>query len=181
MANLKRLRGSRPHPKVGDVFRMELLDGRSIFGRVVIAEGHDRGPMPGAILVYIYRPQARPLEVPADPGDLLIPPIWTNRKGWTDGYWEMVDWRPVEPEELQGQHRFYRADVGLVDEFARPLPVPDDRPASVWGLASYRLIDDLVADALEIPRAPLTPADREELQRLEDRSGEPPPRSAGAS
>ena len=172
MANLKRLRSSRPHPKAGDIFRMVLLDGRPIFGRVVIADGHVRGPMPGAILVYIYRPGARPQEMPTGPGELLIPPIWTNRKGWTDGYWEMVDWRPVEPEELEGQHRFYRADVGLVDELARPLPQLDDRARSVWGLASYRMIDDLVADALQIPRAPLTQEDRSESRQPEDRSSD---------
>lgn len=88
------------------------------------------------------------------PDRLLLPPVFINKMPWTKGYFETVVHVDITSSDRLGQHCFWRAAQGIfVDENRNPLPheVP---PCGEWGLASYRLLDDLVSDALGIPRVP---------------------------
>ena len=118
--------------------------------------------MPGSNLIYIYDRQSQtPTPQLADlrPGRLLIPPVWTNRLAWTKGYFRTIENRPIEHFDLLRQHCFCRtlprpdAPKVFLDETGNQLPHRIE-PCGVWGLVSYRWIDDQVSDSVGIPRVP---------------------------
>ena len=145
-------------PESGDVFGIRLATGPRIFGRVIIARPpRTEAPMPESNLLYIYK------HLPAGdlpdysqltPASLLIPPVWTNRKGWTLGYYTTVRRGSLAATDMLGEHCFedafserYRNERGEI--------IPHRvEPCGLWGLVSYRWIDDRLSDALGIPRAP---------------------------
>jgi hypothetical protein len=157
VTNLRPLKPSRKKLQPGDVFAMQLPDGGYVFGRVIAADLQvERAPMPGSNLIYIYRtrshdklPQREELTVK----QLLLPPIFINRLPWTKGYFETVAHWPLEPDDILPRHCFRQFTGKYLDEFRRELPGPIE-PCGEWGLASYRVIDDEVSDALGIPRVP---------------------------
>jgi hypothetical protein len=152
--NLKVLRPSRKKPQVGDVFAMQLPDDTYLFGRVILVDlPGDRAPMPLSNLIYIYRERASTKILPdlsvLTPDRLLLPPIFTNRKAWTLGYFETIDNRPVGPEDLLAQHCFYDFTGKYLDLEGHPLSGPVE-PCGDWGLSSYLLIDRDVCAAVGI-------------------------------
>lgn len=117
--------------------------------------------MPGANLLYIYAWQSRtkhPKYEQLNRRNLLIPPVWTNRLGWTKGYFQTIESRPLESGDLLHQHCFQDYRGIYVDESWRKLPFRVE-PCGEWGLVSYRWIDDHVSDAVGIPRVPVLPGD----------------------
>ena len=85
---------------------------------------------------------------------LLVPPMMTNRLPWTKGYFMHLEHRILEKKETLGQHCFlddirncYR------DEYGNKIKKCIE-PVGVWGLDSYRTIDDAISEALGIPLAP---------------------------
>ena len=155
--NLRRLKRSYKKPACGDVFVMQLPTEKYLFGRVVLAEPpREHAPGPGTYLIYIYAWQSdtkHPEYQHLRPDHLLIPPVWTNRLGWTKGYFETIENRPLEADALLRQHCFRRHDGVYLDEIGRKLPRRVE-PCGGWGLVSYRWIDDHVSDAVGIPRVP---------------------------
>ena len=112
--------------------------------------------MPAAYLIHIYAWQSetkRPDYRHLTPDGLLIPPVWTNRLGWTKGYFQMIENLALGPDALLKQHCFRRDDGIYLDEIGRRLPHRSE-PCGEWALVSYRWIDDHVSDALNIPRVP---------------------------
>jgi hypothetical protein len=114
--------------------------------------------MPGAILVYVYEGTSSTTEMPASghlsADRLLIAPFWINRLPWTKGYFVTVGAAPLGPGDLLKPNCFhdhwknsYRNEVGEV--LGRRT-----EPCGSWGLGSYRMLDDLISDALGIPRVP---------------------------
>jgi hypothetical protein len=94
--------------------------------------------------------------VPIDPvhQDLLIPPVFTNKLGWTRGFFQPHGKPGLGEAEDPGQYWFldvlrnqYRNVRGAQRETV-------DGVVGSWGLASYLMIDDLLSDALGISRAP---------------------------
>ena len=157
--NLRVLARSRRAPTAGDVFVMQLADGRYLFGRVILADlSADRAPMPGSNLIYVYRELSEskgPRYEALGPNNLLVPPLFTNRLGWVRGVFETVEHGSVNPSDMLEQHCF--EDVfprRFVDERGAVLGRRIE-PCGTWGLQSYRAIDDQIADALAIPRAPV--------------------------
>ena len=156
--NLTVLQKSRKRVRVGDVFAMLPCDGQFVFGRVI---GDDARPFPdhpevNALLLYIFRFRAPkptpPHRLPASA--LLIPPVITNRRAWTEGYFMTVENRPIETGEQLPRHVFRDYLFGrLVDEFGRPT-APSDSPVGEFGLGSYRTVDAEVSAALGLPLAP---------------------------
>ncbi len=155
--NLRLLKRSYRQPLPGDVFVMQLPDDRYLFGRVILADiPHDESPMPGAYLIYVYRHLSvtkTPDFAALCPNQLLIPPEFINRMPWTKGYFETVASRPLEKSDLLPQHCFLRHTGKYVDETGTELPSRVE-PCGEWGLGSYRMLDDLISDALGIPRVP---------------------------
>lgn len=156
--NLEMLRRSRKPLRPGDVFAMLPPDRLYLFGRVIaVSLPRERAPIETANLIYIYQHRSvekRPARKELRPENLLLPPIYTNRLGWSKGYFETIDHWPLEPGDLLAQHCFWDAlRACYVDENERVLPAPVE-PAGDWGLASYRTIDDEVSEALGLERAP---------------------------
>jgi hypothetical protein len=154
--NLRVMRPSRRKPKAGDVFTLQPAEERYLFGRVVSTEA-SIGPMEGCVLVYLFRTESAVKEVPGrvelKVDRLLVPPIMTNRLPWSRGLFETVAELAFEPGEVLAQHCFRRSNGQYFDEANHELPGPVE-PVGDWGLHSFRTIDDLVSDALGIPRVP---------------------------
>jgi hypothetical protein len=149
------LKPSRKRLRPGDVFVLQ-PDEQYLFGRV-IKTGVIGGGFPNCILIYIYNARSASKEIPLGsgllPNRLLVPPITTNRLPWSRGYFELIARVPLEPSEVLEQHCFRSSGGKYYDEAGHQLAGPVE-PVGVWGVHSYRTIDDAVSDALGIPRVP---------------------------
>jgi hypothetical protein len=155
--NLAVLRKTRRRPDVGDVFVMQPPDGAFLFGRVIDTSA-EIGPMKSCILIYVYRTRAQEKAAPAEllPDDLLVPPMITNGRPWTMGYFEPIENRALRAVDSFPQHCFADPLRGwYFDERGRRLPAPIE-PVGTWGLHSFRTIDDAISTALGIPLSPDT-------------------------
>ena len=137
-------------PQPGDLFVMQLPDMHYLFGRVIRNDALI-GPMTDCILIYIYRSRSDS-KTPPPPsdlktGNLLVPPILTNRLPWTKGDFETVDHSPLEDTDQLPQHCFLRSNGDYYDERNNSLPGPVE-PVGAWALDSFRTIDDTVSEAL---------------------------------
>lgn len=159
-ANLSVLKKSRVPPKAGEVFAMRLPSNDYVFGLVIKANvPSGPAPMPGANLIYIYRDINKELNPPLAlmrPDRLLLPPIWTNSLAWARGYFQTIRADDLQRFLLLDKHCFFEG-LGrkYYDEEGRQIPARIE-PCGLWGLVSYRWIDDHVSDAFGIPRVPLS-------------------------
>ena len=156
--NLRRLKISRRKPEAGDVFVMQLPDGAFLPGLVVGADlQRPFAPMTGSYLIYVYdlRLESKAADLSLlTPDRLLIPPTYTNRMAWTKGYFETVQRVVLGPDVVVAQYCFWSVARGqFVDETDQPLP-GERPPSGNWALVSYRRLDDLISDAVSIPRVP---------------------------
>ena len=152
--NLRVLKKSRHIPQAGDIFVMQLPDSHYLFGRVININAKI-GPMENCILIYIYNVlTVRKLPIPElTTVHLLVPPIMTNRLPWTRGYFEHLTHAILTSESLLAKHCFRSSGNQYFDEYSNKLSKPSS-PVGVWGLDSYRTIDDAISEALGIPLAP---------------------------
>ncbi len=151
--NLTVLKRTRRSPEVGDIFVMQPPDGQFLFGRVVDTAA-EIGPMKSCVLIYVYRCRSScKMPVPALlRGQLLVPPMMTNKRPWTMGYFEHVENRPLSVMDRLPLHCFKDTRGWYFDQAGKRLAVPVE-PVGQWGLHSYRTIDDEVSKALGIPLA----------------------------
>lgn len=153
--NLAQLKKSRRRLQVGDIFVMLPPDGEFLFGRVIDTAAELISGVT-CNLIYVYRVRSR-LKSPIPElrrSQLLIPPRLTNRLGWSRGYFEHVENRPLSAKDRFPKHCFRDFLTGrYFDERARPLKRPI-KPVGMRGLNSYRTIDDAVSSALGIPLSP---------------------------
>jgi hypothetical protein len=115
--------------------------------------------MPGSYLIYVYediKENGSPERGALRPDMLLLPPIFINRLPWTKGYFHTVAHWPLRAHDLLPRHCFSHFSGKYVDENGENLPGPTE-PCGEWVLMSYRMLDDLVSDAVGIPRAPEDP------------------------
>lgn len=155
--NLRVLKPSRKRPRAGDVFVMQLPDDSYVFGRVISTAAMAGASMPGAILIYVYQQRFDSKVVPGrsevSRDRLLVAPMMTNRLPWSRGYFETVAHWPLEADDTLPQHCFLSAARGrYFDEKGNELAGPVE-PVGVYGLHSYRTIDDAVSTALGFDRA----------------------------
>jgi len=152
--NLAVLKKSRRRLKEGDIFVMLPPDGLYLFGRVIDMDARVFTDI-GWNLIYIYR--ARSEEKTNIPdllrGQLLLRPLITNRLAWSRGYFEHVEHRPLAALDRLPHHCFRNSYGRYFDERGNQLPGPIE-PVGMWGLDSYRTIDDAISRALGIPLAP---------------------------
>ena len=137
---------------------MQMPSGSFIFGRVILSDIQEREgflSLPGSNLVYIYSHQSETGKVTwdeLDRDDLLIPPTYTNRLGWSHGIFETIDSRPLTRNDLLAKHCFLVKPDRYIDEKGNWLSRRYE-PCGFFGQASYLYLDDLISDALAIPRA----------------------------
>lgn len=124
-----------------------------LFGRVIRTDA--LGPM-SSLLIYIYDYRAETKEPPSQLSRdrLLIDPTFTNRLGWNHGRFEMVESRPLAPQVRFDTHCFHTLGRYQNEDWNR-LPGPVDPCFEGGGLRSYRRIDDLICEALDLPKAPV--------------------------
>jgi hypothetical protein len=167
--NLVRMKRCRKQPENGEFFYMQLPFAQYLFGRIIIAEPRrELAPGPMCNLIYIYNwqsPMPDPVYSELRPDRLLIAPVWTNRLAWTNGLFQFIESRPLTKADLLPQHCFFDSlRDKYVDERGEQIPVRVD-PCGLWGLVSYRWIDDHVSDAVGIPRAPLDKIDQSQHRK----------------
>lgn len=151
--NLAVLKKSRRGPEAGDIFVMLPRDQLFLYGRVISTEAKI-GPMENCVLIYIYTLRSTTkLPVPELSRDhLLVPPIMTNKLPWRRGYFETVDHQTLEEEDRLRQHCFKDLFIEgkYFDESSNELDQCGEL-VGVWGLGSFRTIDDEVSEALGLP------------------------------
>lgn len=152
--NLTVLKKSNRLPEKGDIFVMLPPDGLYLYGRVIATDAKIAS-MQNCILIYVYRRRSKEKEaVPELPRDeLLVPPMMTNALPWKKGYFEFLQNRELGPMDRLSQHCFRDSFGRYYDEYSNRLPGPVE-PVGVWGLGSFRTIDDEISEALGIPLAP---------------------------
>lgn len=158
--NLRPLKRSYKKLTPGDIFAMLLPDGRYLFGRVILSDlPATRAPMPTSNLIYIYKVQSDKKAPPPiqalKPENLLIAPEFINRMPWTKGYFETVAHEPLQQADLLQQHCFWDSSRKIYTDETGEKLAKRIEPCGIWGLGSYRVLDDLVSDALGIPRVPI--------------------------
>ena len=155
--NLELLRPSRRRLAAGDVFVVKPIRHPFLFGRIIRTDAALFGQ--GNLLLYFYDAWSDDAQdIPALARDrLLIPPVVTNRLGWSRGFFNHVENRPLTRGDVLSVHCFvsnvYRDGPRYFDEFRNQLPGPVP-PVGEAGLHSYRTIDDEISRALGIPLAP---------------------------
>jgi hypothetical protein len=77
----------------------------------------------------------------------------TDRKPWTQGYFETLTTLPLDDDDVLDQHCFRRWDGRYFDESLNELSGPVE-PVGDYGVHSFRTIDDEVRDASGFERAP---------------------------
>lgn len=163
MTNLKTIKRSNKY-QAGDIFAMQLLDNKYIFGRI-IAYPAEPSPWPKASLIYIYNfvsSDREPALNKLTPDNLLIPPQFTNQMLWTKGYAIQVAHHPVRDDDILENYCFLRND-----SYGKPEYVNEKRerihkrvqPCGIWGMTNHQGIDDRVSDALGIKRSPIAEKD----------------------
>jgi hypothetical protein len=150
--NLRVLRPSRTRPREGDLFAMQLVDGRFLFGRVIDADATSGTRLRGAILIYVYRLMSGSIDPPdreeLSPKSLLIPPLMTNRLPWSRGYFETIAHWPLQSHEVLDQHCFLSVVNGrYFDEKGNELLAVVE-PCGDYGLNSYRTIGEGIREAV---------------------------------
>jgi len=148
------LRPSRKALRAGDVFVYQMPDGLYRYGRV-ISTTCAIGAYEGSILLYFYR--ATSVTKTAIPAlckqTLLIPPVATNRLGWSRGYFEVLRHRVLEEADVLSGHCFKAVHSGrteFCDERGAPLRRGTE-PCAVWGVYSYANIDAWISEVLGFP------------------------------
>ncbi len=112
------------------------------------------GAFKPCVLIYVYRVcSGEKQPVPQlDLADLLIAPVMTNQLPWKHGYFETVEHRPLKEADRLPQHCFRDVRGWCFDEHSNRIAGPV-APIGVWGVSSFRTIDDKVSTALGITLA----------------------------
>lgn len=137
-----------------------------LFGRVINTDTRIGGFPGDVVLAYIFNPLFPRMELTnfaqLTPSNLLIPPFGINTLPWSRGYFHTVDSRPLLAGDVLAEHVFLesrRTGDFYFDEHGVEVGPSDN--AGVWGLRSFRTIDDEISRALGLPLAPNLPSHRE--------------------
>lgn len=158
--NLRILKKTRRRPQAGDifVFQLESLPDQFFFGRVIATNTTIGGLHPsefkegiGVVLIYLYRTASFDKNIipSLSPADLLLPPIGTNTKPWSLGFFEVVKSGENKPEDLLPIHCFRDFRGWFLDEYGNRLPSASE-PVGIYGIAGIGAIDADVSKALGV-------------------------------
>ncbi|MFF5245439.1 Imm26 family immunity protein [Streptosporangium sp. NPDC000095] len=149
------LKSSRKHLASGDLFTFSIKSRGNFFGRVIIPSMPRDHPLTdAACLIHIYAfesPGATIDHLTIDTRPLLIPPLFTNRRPWTMGYFQTLTNIPLGEHDMLKQHCFLDLPFcRYVDEMRRPTE-GKVIPCGTFGVASYSAISSEVGRALGLP------------------------------
>jgi hypothetical protein len=147
------MKRSRKKPQAGDIFVIQPLPGRYLYGKVIRTNLPNEDPfIKGWNLIYIYKNMVSEPVVPVerlDPEQLLMFPTIVNNQGWLKGYFLTIGSTEITESDIARSYgfwhnftrRFYNEDgipLGYEPEFQ-----------GVYGLGSYGLVGRTVKQALE--------------------------------
>jgi hypothetical protein len=148
------LEPSRKKVRDGDLFAMKMADGEYLFGCIVDAEPQV-SPMVGSMLAYLYSNRENSSDIDDSllcPSNLLIPPFFINKRPWLDGYFKTIRRRTLSTDDLLPAHCFHDPAKKIhCDRSGNKVEHSD--PCGDWLLRGYLKLDDIISDALGIPRA----------------------------
>ena len=152
--NLREIKRSRHNPVPGDFFYCMPPNTGCLWGRVISTTA-SVGGFDDCILIYVYDETTSSAENIPDvsPSRLLIPPIATNKRPWSMGYFAHVANQPLKKADVLAQHCF-RSDWRdkYFDDQGRELKKRSE-PCGVFGLDSFQTIDAKISEALGLPVA----------------------------
>jgi len=158
--NLEKLTSVRQEVREGDIFVIRPKGRDFYFGRIIkigtkVGLLRDDDVRDYDRLIYIYNVHSgSKLPVPElRVTNLLIRPLVINNTGWSRGYFEIVEHRNIESQDVPPVYCFEDSPGEYLDEMGRPLPERVE-PCGYWGMGSFRTVDAEVSDALGIPPAP---------------------------
>lgn len=159
--NMQVLKRSRKQPQIGDIFVYKIRRSPYGYGRVIRLDAK-LGGFPDVSLLYFYRVfSTKKKEMPVlKCTDLLIPPLGTNHRGWSMGYFETIENRPLESGDVLPVHCFWDAIISKHrNEYGKVLPKIHE-PCGLYALCSFRTIDVRLSMALGIEPSPDTVPNR---------------------
>ena len=156
MANLVVLQKSRKKLRPGDIFvqKFSILD-KYIWGRVISTTA-DAGPFGLKNLIYIYHVLTTDIDdIPElKKNNLLIPPLLTNRLGWSRGYYKTIANMPLTQDDVYQPHCFHFFSMNQYrDENAMVMDKPCP-PVGSWAMTGYIAIEAEICRTLNLPFDP---------------------------
>jgi hypothetical protein len=142
---------SKRRPKPGDIFRVDLTTGQTVWGRILTLDARVES-ISGLALLYFFRPRPAAEGAPASlpVSELLFRPVLTNKLGFSHGYFTIVDNRPFTSDERLATHCYEWLDETFHDETGAVLQTATE-PLLSSCVRSYLTIEDEIAKALGIP------------------------------
>jgi len=153
--NLEVLEKSRKKTKPGDIFVIKPKGHDYYFGRTIITDANC-GFGQGAVLIYIYNATSKTKkDIPKlEKNKLLLPPIMLNYLPWSKGYFENVVFQELDQDDILEVNCFWDPMTKkYFDDKGNELKNKYE-PVGEYGLASYRVVDDKISEALGIPLSP---------------------------
>ncbi|MEU8201564.1 Imm26 family immunity protein [Streptosporangium sp. NPDC049046] len=153
--HFEKLKSSRKRLTAGDLFTFSVKNRGNFFGRVIIPSMPEDHPLTdAACLIYIYALESPSITIDyrtIDTRSFLIPPLFTNRRPWTMGYFQTLASPPLGERDILKKHCFWDIPFGkYVDEMRRPIE-SKVMPCGMFGVASYSAISSEVGRALGLP------------------------------
>jgi len=147
--NLRKISKAKKSPQAGDIFIFTLDRTEYMFGMIVTTKARI-GPMEECVLIYIYSHATKdPSKVPELlKHDLLVPPMMTNKRPWTMGYFKTITHTNISHADTFPAHCFKSSRGRYYDEWGHQIKPNLKIPCGEWGLQSYRTIDDTISKAL---------------------------------
>jgi hypothetical protein len=147
--NIQVQRKSHRSPASGDIFQIQSSTGHVIRCQVLATDQLGMGAI------------AIELDLVYSSNGHQVPILFTNTKGWRDGYFLTLRQEHVSMNKIKGARFCDELRHMTVDMSGRPIGMVGhlllrNRQVGPWGLVSIAYIDDIISDALGIPRAPLS-------------------------
>lgn len=156
---LETLKRTRQKPEPGDVFVYRVRGMDFGFGRVIRTDARME-PWRDLLVIYIYNvfaPDVEPIPV-LKRDKLLVPPLLLFRQSlWTKGYFQTVQRKPLETQDVLKVHCF-RDEVNrcYVDEYERRLKRRTS-PCALHAVGNEYAVEADVCHALGLERDEFKP------------------------
>lgn len=146
--NMIVLKRSRKKPRVGDIFVLKIVGFPFHFGRVIRTDAK-AGDFDNMNLIYIYNAGSSNFTLlpSLSKNDLLIPPLMTNDRPWTMGYFQTINHQELTTRDVLKLHVFRDSRGWFFDDKNNRLK-GNYRHYGGWGLTGYYGIDHYVSKAL---------------------------------
>jgi hypothetical protein len=133
---------SRKRPSTGDVFVLKPREDVYYYGKVIKTDIQSTNPfLSGWNLVYIYNFSSSSIveesNLRLEVSDLLLPPVVTNNRGWSDGYFLTVANTCVSIEEQSLDYGYWDSISKTYRNEEGKLLDHQTKHVSGYGLISY--------------------------------------------